>query len=98
VRLSNVISSFVCKLKASNFSSLRPHALVAYGLETAQIVRLSNVISSFVCIRGSIPLFWKQDTTDWTQLKPKLCLATNEPLPLPLPGDVTHNSCGMRFR
>lgn len=45
---------------------------VANFVETEQIVQHSNVLSSFVCIRGSIPLFWKQDMTDWTQLKPKL--------------------------
>lgn len=53
---------------------------VANFVETEQIVKLSNVVSSFVCIRGSIPLFWKQDMTDWTQLKPKLSLASNEPV------------------
>ncbi len=53
---------------------------VANFVETEQIVQMANIVSSFVCIRGSIPLFWKQDMTDWTQLKPKLSLASNEPV------------------
>jgi len=43
-------------------------------------LQVDRMVSSFVCIRGSIPLFWKQDMTDWTQLKPKLSVASNEPL------------------
>jgi hypothetical protein len=53
---------------------------VANFVETEQIVQMANIVSSFVCIRGSIPLFWKQDMTDWTQFKPKLSLASNEPV------------------
>ena len=37
-------------------------------------------VSSFVCLRGSIPLFWKQELSDWTQIKPKLSLASNLPI------------------
>jgi hypothetical protein len=55
---------------------------VANFVETEQIVQVDRLVSSFVCIRGSIPLFWKQDMTDWTQLKPKLSVASNEPLQL----------------
>eukprot|EP00960_Hanusia_phi_P078146 768786-Hanusia_phi.AAC.5 len=39
-----------------------------------QVVQVANMISSFVCVRGSVPLFWKQESSDWTQLKPKLDL------------------------
>ena len=41
---------------------------------------LASGVSSFVCLRGSIPLFWKQELSDWTQIKPKLSLASNLPI------------------
>mmetsp|Transcript_41112 Transcript_41112/g.129144 ORF Transcript_41112/g.129144 Transcript_41112/m.129144 type:complete len:954 (-) Transcript_41112:51-2912(-) len=47
---------------------------VANFVETEQVVQVANMISSFVCVRGSIPLYWKQESSDWTQLKPRLDL------------------------
>jgi len=67
---------------------------VANFVETEQIVQLSNIVSSFVCIRGSIPLFWKQDMNDWTQLKPKLSVASNEPVSTSMPSSSTPCTTG----